>query len=628
MPKKIKVLFAILLAVVLVVETPNWVGLSREVKAADTTYSISATGGYQGVASIYVNGVEKITNEYPSATVSAGDIIKLIINNANFRAWHVETSVYYSDLDCTVRTLCTDLLSDEQRRSTEITFTMPEYNLNFGVITSGGENAYSLVTVEGTDIQDYKAYDGEEIRWYMPNESVPNDKVLRGFTINGELAGQGVISGNGNGTTVKYYYSYFMPYDGDGTKKYVIAPVIATPYTELDFDGEDYLNRTFSGGESILITVAEVQNSVTVNMKQKTSGWYEAATIATKTEELITFPGTGTWIAAGNSAQGYIDFYEATPITFGSADYPSVAVYAEEVGQGFSSAYAANDLPFHLKASKEASPGDTSEIWGWHGPSSGDISFNDICRQQELDMAEFTIAYQPNSDAMDMEAINYRVQGADTAERLNVYAIVAPVTTLADSEIGNVISGNTRMILYAIGEGAESYAIFGDVRIPLETAASPMYGRNAITTPATTGEEYGWIYCGKDAAGNFLFEEEKPLYTVTVDGVELGSFSEGETVTLKPVSTAYKQFMSWKVTSGGAAIAGNQFTMPANAVVIDGEYDIYASSFGVGVALRLAKGVPYNFGSGRYRVSGDVTTYMGGMTFYVSSAGEYTFTEE
>lgn len=68
--------------------------------------------------------------------------------------------------------------------------------------------------------------------------------------------------------------------------------------------------------------------------------------------------------------------------------------------------------------------------------------------------------------------------------------------------------------------------------------------------------------------------------------------------------------------------------MPDSNVEIVGEYDVYDTTFSAGQTLRLASGVPYVLGSGKYKVNNDITTYMGGSTFYVTTAGEYTFTEE
>lgn len=44
-----------------------------------------------------------------------------------------------------------------------------------------------------------------------------------------------------------------------------------------------------------------------------------------------------------------------------------------------------------------------------------------------------------------------------------------------------------------------------------------------------------------------------------------------------------------------------------------------------GQAVKLSKGTPYSFGNGTWTVSGDTTTYAGGVTFYVANDGQYTF---
>ncbi len=44
-----------------------------------------------------------------------------------------------------------------------------------------------------------------------------------------------------------------------------------------------------------------------------------------------------------------------------------------------------------------------------------------------------------------------------------------------------------------------------------------------------------------------------------------------------------------------------------------------------GNAVQLYKGTPYSFGSGTWTVSGDTTSYAGGVTFYVENDGQYTF---
>ena len=45
-----------------------------------------------------------------------------------------------------------------------------------------------------------------------------------------------------------------------------------------------------------------------------------------------------------------------------------------------------------------------------------------------------------------------------------------------------------------------------------------------------------------------------------------------------------------------------------------------------GKSVSLKKNKRYSFGSGTWSVSGDSTSYAGGMDFYVASDGQYTFT--
>lgn len=44
--------------------------------------------------------------------------------------------------------------------------------------------------------------------------------------------------------------------------------------------------------------------------------------------------------------------------------------------------------------------------------------------------------------------------------------------------------------------------------------------------------------------------------------------------------------------------------------------------------IRLEKGISYKLESGTWKVSGDATNYAGGITFYVSESGDYTFTKQ
>ena len=55
--------------------------------------------------------------------------------------------------------------------------------------------------------------------------------------------------------------------------------------------------------------------------------------------------------------------------------------------------------------------------------------------------------------------------------------------------------------------------------------------------------------------------------------------------------------------------------------------EIVPIKIGIG-RMRLELGKAYTFGSGKWKVSGDSTSYAPGITFYVPSEGDYEFSQE
>ena len=56
------------------------------------------------------------------------------------------------------------------------------------------------------------------------------------------------------------------------------------------------------------------------------------------------------------------------------------------------------------------------------------------------------------------------------------------------------------------------------------------------------------------------------------------------------------------------------------------EEEIDATSITAG-NVHLERGVPYEFGAGTWMISGDSTVYVGGMTFYVQTSGDYEISQ-
>lgn len=264
-------------------------------------------------------------------------------------------------------------------------------------------------------------------------------------------------------------------------------------------------------------------------------------------------------------------------------------------------------------------------------------SFGSSVTFQEMS-SEFTTAVEANAGRYMLLTVpgdskawyeNAFQNDADSQVKATFYARDAILTVTDATSGGKTLTEvNTYLgekFALTAGAGEQGAELVSWMELDVEYPVSEM-----TSTSSPFSMEDGVVYYTVSGVATEITVKPvyKTKYAVTVDGEELGKYVPGATVTLEPVSTEYKVFKDWKVTSGEVTITNNQFTMPSSDVEVTGDYDIYASSFAVGSALRLAKGVPYKFGSGKYKVNGDATTYMGDMTFYVSSEGEYTFTEE
>ncbi len=83
-------------------------------------------------------------------------------------------------------------------------------------------------------------------------------------------------------------------------------------------------------------------------------------------------------------------------------------------------------------------------------------------------------------------------------------------------------------------------------------------------------------YCKNMTLGSssYLAPDAPSTFAVTVDGVEIGQYSAGDTVTLTVPTVAAgtiaggRRFCAWTVTAGTVTIASNAFTMPAEPVTI------------------------------------------------------------
>ena len=128
------------------------------------------------------------------------------------------------------------------------------------------------------------------------------------------------------------------------------------------------------------------------------------------------------------------------------------------------------------------------------------------------------------------------------------------------------------------------------------------------TAPVISGLENGGTYYGDTSATI----SDDNLSTVKLDGKEVEFTGTNASVTIFADSEEH--------TIEVADKAGNQTTYRV------GVYETWVRD-GISTAgsRSLKSGVPYKFGSGKWKVAGDTTVYEGGNTFYASEEGTFEF---
>ncbi len=108
------------------------------------------------------------------------------------------------------------------------------------------------------------------------------------------------------------------------------------------------------------------------------------------------------------------------------------------------------------------------------------------------------------------------------------------------------------------------------------------------------------------------------LKSVTVDGEDIEIADDSATFRLSCDDDSKK----FKIVAKDKA--GNKLEITCTVISSWQKNGVVPS----GKKIRLKKGKKYKLDSGKWKLSGDPTSYSGGITVYVKATGEYTLTKE
>lgn len=186
------------------------------------------------------------------------------------------------------------------------------------------------------------------------------------------------------------------------------------------------------------------------------------------------------------------------------------------------------------------------------------------------------------------------------------------------------------------GPDAVSWTDEAEENTPITVSSAASTGEYTFSgwLDSDTGKIYmpGSSYVVKKDNVTFTGQWKPVSYKVTyadngassgVPAVQQADFGTTVTVGAAPVRKGYT-FLGWEQPSGGTASAGSTFTMPANDVTLTAKWKIALTGVSGKGTFYLVKGQQYTMDAA-LKVSGDVSIYPSGITFYVPADSNYTF---